>query len=236
MKGRVPGGLLLTVLCAVLLAPGLVAQGEGSLPGLPGSARGAGMGGAGAALVGDAGAIFANPAGLATIHHLAVEGAYEAYPGGTTLSTGALALRVSRFTWGAGAAALGPNYNRADVLGVSSLVFRTGVVALGTSIKYGRETIGGARPRVILLAASTRVRRTDRGRREGMLGTSLLWYENQSGGSRGGGISRTGMTGLPASAVCSSIGISMAPLRTESSSQPETSSSRSENADRKSVV
>ena len=128
MKGRVPGGLLLTVLCDVLLAPALVAQGEGSLPALLGSARGAGMGGAGAALVGDAGAIFANPAGLATIHHLAVEGAYEAYRGGTTLSTGALALRVSRFTWGAGAAALGPNYNRADVLGVSSLVFRTGLV------------------------------------------------------------------------------------------------------------
>ena len=145
MKGRVPGGLLLTVLCDVLLAPGLVAQGEGSLPALLGSARGAGMGGAGAALVGDAGAIFANPAGLATIHHLAVEGAYEAYPGGTTLSTGALALRVNRFTWGAGAAALGPNYNHADLLGVSSLVFRTGIVALGTSIKYGRETIGGAR-------------------------------------------------------------------------------------------
>src|SRR3989449_5814875 len=45
-----------------------------SLAVLPGSARAAGMGGAGAAIVGDAGAIFANPAALATIHHLAVEG------------------------------------------------------------------------------------------------------------------------------------------------------------------
>ena len=67
------------------------------------------MGGAGAAIVGDAGAIFANPAGLATIHHLALEGAYESYPSGVTLSTGALALRVGRFTWGAGAAAVGPS-------------------------------------------------------------------------------------------------------------------------------
>src|SRR4029077_2299361 len=58
---------------------------------------------------------------------------------------GALALRVSRFTWGAGAAALGPTYTQADLLGVSSLVFRTGIVALGTSVKYARETIGGSR-------------------------------------------------------------------------------------------
>lgn len=145
MKGLVPRALLRTVLCGVLFAPPLVAQGEGSLPALLGSVRGAGMGGAGAALVGDAGAIFANPAGLATIHHLAVEGAYESYPAGTTLSTGALALRAGRFTWGAGAAAVGPTYNQADLLGISSLVFRTGLVALGTSIKYARETIGGAR-------------------------------------------------------------------------------------------
>jgi hypothetical protein len=145
MKGHVPRALLRTVLCGVLFAPPLVAQGEGSLPALLGSVRGAGMGGAGAALVGDAGAIFANPAGLATIHHLAVEGAYESYPAGTTLSTGALALRAGRFTWGAGAAAVGPTYNQADLLGISSLVFRTGLVALGTSIKYARETIGGAR-------------------------------------------------------------------------------------------
>src|SRR5207245_2332413 len=145
MKGRVPRALLLTALSDVLLASALVAQGEGSLPALLGSVRGAGMGGAGAALVGDAGAIFANPAGLATIHHVAVEGAYESYPAGNTLSTGALALRVSRFTWGAGAAALGPSYTSADLLGVSSLVFRTGLVALGTFIKYARETIGGAR-------------------------------------------------------------------------------------------
>jgi len=103
------------------------------------------MGGAGAAIVGDAGAIFANPAGLATIHHLALEGAYESYPSGVTLSTGALALRVGRFTWGAGAAAVGPTYTSADLLGVSSLVFRTGLLALGTSAKYARETMAGAR-------------------------------------------------------------------------------------------
>jgi hypothetical protein len=137
--------VLVTLFCNAVLVSSLSAQAVGGIAELPGSARTAGLGGAGAAIVGDASAIFANPAGLATVHHLAVEGSYEAYPSGVTLSTGAVALRVSRFTWGAGAAALGPSYTSADVLGVSSLVFRTGLVALGTSAKYVRETLGGER-------------------------------------------------------------------------------------------
>jgi len=118
---------------------------SGGLAMVSGSARSVGLGGAGAAIVGDAGAIFANPAGLATVHHVAVEGAYEAYPSGVTLSTGAVAVRVNRFTWGAGAAAVGPSYTSADLLGVSSLVYRTGIAALGTSVKYVRETLNGTR-------------------------------------------------------------------------------------------
>src|SRR5207248_1674483 len=45
----------------------------------------------------------------------------------------------------AGAAALGQSYTSADLLGVSSLVFRTGLAAIGTSVKYVRETVAGAR-------------------------------------------------------------------------------------------
>ena len=148
MKGRhdgVPRRLLVTLLCNAAVVSSLSAQAGSLLAVLPGSARAAGMGGAGAAIVGDAGAIFANPAALATVHHLAVEGSYESFPSGATFSTGAVALRVSRFTWGAGAAALGPSYTSADLLGVSTLVFRTGIVALGATAKYARETIGGAR-------------------------------------------------------------------------------------------
>jgi hypothetical protein len=137
--------MLVTLLCNAVWLPSLSAQAEGSLAAVSGSAREVGLGGAGAAIVGDAGAIFANPAGLATVHHLAVEGTYEAYPSGVTLSTGAIAVRVSRFTWGAGAAALGPAYTSADLLGVSSLVYRTGIAALGASVKYVRETLSGAR-------------------------------------------------------------------------------------------
>src|SRR5437899_4382944 len=136
---------LVTLLCNAVAISSLSAQSAGSLGILPGSARAAGMGGAAAAMVGDAGAIVANPAGLATVHHLAIEGSYESYPSGATLSTGALALRVGRFTWGAGAAALGPSYTSADLLGASSLVLRSGIVALGATAKYARETLGGAR-------------------------------------------------------------------------------------------
>jgi hypothetical protein len=142
------GGRVVSVIVALLIGGPpvcLTAQSAGLLAVLPGSARAAGMGGAGAAIVGDAGAIFANPAALATVHHLAVEGSYESFPSGTTLSTGAVALRVSRFTWGAGAAALGPSYTSADLLGASTLVFRTGIVAVGATAKYARETVGGAR-------------------------------------------------------------------------------------------
>ncbi|HYS61151.1 MAG TPA: hypothetical protein VEM27_11205, partial [Gemmatimonadales bacterium] len=86
------GGRVVGLLVALLTARSpvrLTAQSAGTLLAvLPGSARAAGMGGAGAAIVGDAGAIFANPAALATIHHLAVEGSYESFPSGSTLSIG----------------------------------------------------------------------------------------------------------------------------------------------------
>jgi hypothetical protein len=147
MKGRhgVSRRVCVTLLCDAFLASGLAAQSGSVLALTPGSARAAGMGGAGAAIVGDAGAIFANPAGLATVHHLAVESSYEPYPSGGTLATGAVALRVGVFTWGAGAAALGPSFTSADLLGASSLVLRSGMVALGATAKYARETLGGAR-------------------------------------------------------------------------------------------
>jgi hypothetical protein len=140
-----PRRFSVTLFCNALFVSPVTAQAASLLAVVPGSARAAGMGDAGAAIGGDASAVFANAAGLATVHHLAVEASYESYPSGTTLSTGALALRVDRFTWGFGAAALGPSYSAADVVGASALVFRTGLVALGTTVKYVRETVAGSR-------------------------------------------------------------------------------------------
>jgi hypothetical protein len=114
---------------------------------LPGSTRDAGLAGAGAALLGDAAALFANPAGIASVHRLAVEVSYEQYAGGTTFGAGAVALRLGPLTWGAGALALGQPTSSpataADELGVSGLVLRLGMVAIGSSLKYARETVAG---------------------------------------------------------------------------------------------
>jgi len=151
-----------------LIAPAsgrLDGQSEGNvLASLPGSTRAAGLGGAGVALVGDAGALFANPAGIATIRRFAVEGSYEPYLAGTVFSTAAVAMRVGRLTWGFGAQALdygtepiivpdpatggrrgtatGGTFTAADLLAVSSVVYRHGLIALGVSGKYARQQIG----------------------------------------------------------------------------------------------
>lgn len=155
----------LVLLCAA--APAAAAQSEGSvLAAMPASTRSAALGGAGAALVGDAGALFANPAGIATVRRVAVEVAYERYLAGTAFSAAALAIRVGHFDWGFGAQALdygtepeivpdtatggrrgtptGAVFRSADILAATSLVFRRGLLALGASAKYARQTIGGA--------------------------------------------------------------------------------------------
>jgi hypothetical protein len=143
----------------------LTAQTEGSvLTALPGSTRSAALGGAGAALVGDAGAIFANPAGIATIRHLGLEGSWEPYLAGSALATAALALRLTRFTWGFGAQTLdygsepvivpdpatggrrgmatGETFHPYEALAATSLVYRRGFAAFGVTAKYNRQQIG----------------------------------------------------------------------------------------------
>ena len=120
----------------------LTAQIAGDVASIPGSTRSAGLAGAGVALVGDAGSIFANPAAIASIRHVAVEGSYEEYPAGATLSSGAAASGVGPFAYGIGVHVLRPASETGqptDVLALSALVFRFGMIALGTSVKYVRE-------------------------------------------------------------------------------------------------
>src|SRR2546430_5807232 len=107
---------------------------------------GSGRGGGGAARGGGAGAVFATPAGIATIRHLSVEGGYQHFSDGSAVASGALALRAGRLSWGFGAAArdtAGALVRATDLLGLTSLVFRTSLFALGTSVKYVRETLAG---------------------------------------------------------------------------------------------
>ena len=165
MGGRAAVALAVIALLPIGPSAHLTAQTEGSvLTVLPGSTRSAGLGGAGAALVGDAGAMFANPAGIATVRHLSLEGSYEPYLAGSAVSSAAVALRVRRWTWGFGAQALdfgseaeivpdpatggrrgmptGASFHPYEALTTTSLVYRRGFAALGVTAKYNRQQIG----------------------------------------------------------------------------------------------
>lgn len=123
----------------------------------PGSVRFAGLNGAGAALVGFAGTVFTNPAGLATIRHVAIETAYQVGSLDAYTATGALGWRVGQFDLGFGVrrfdlgseaerlvatgVPIGPD-TTSQVLGVGSLVYRFPLVAVGLSAKYFRAYSG----------------------------------------------------------------------------------------------
>jgi hypothetical protein len=117
------------------------------------------MNGAGGALVGDAGAIFSNPAGIATIRHIGIEGGYRSTPSDGSLTAGALAWRFRQFDLGFGVVrmrfgddpAAAPisgipgGENAREHAGVGALVYRFGIVALAGSGKYVRRVVGDER-------------------------------------------------------------------------------------------
>lgn len=131
--------LVFAAFAAALVAP-LSAQAPASIVNvLPPSTRSAAMAGAGVALVGDAGSVFINPSGLATIKVLSLEGAFSPMPAGATLWQGAGAFRVGQFNFGAGAAYLvlpdTADYAN-NVTWVGSADYRYGLLALGLSGRY----------------------------------------------------------------------------------------------------
>jgi hypothetical protein len=157
--GRVASHVLLMVVFSVGSAP-LVAQvSPPAVLSLPGSVRSAGLHGAGAALVGDAGSIFSNPIGIATLRHIALEGTYRRTRFNADAGTAALGWRLSQFDVGLGVAYLsgdsiplvglspGPAGRPYEAMGVGSLVYRFGVIAVGGSIRELRRSSGGVEER-----------------------------------------------------------------------------------------
>lgn len=115
---------------------------------LPPSTRSAAMAGAGVALVGDAGSVFINPSGLATIKVLSLEGVYSPMPGGGQLWQGAAAVRIGQFNLGGGAGYLrlpDTSVVADNVTWVGSADYRVGLVALGASGRYVSVTDSGGR-------------------------------------------------------------------------------------------
>lgn len=154
-----PAPIVAVVLLA--LAPRLGAQEGAGTDGpavlrITPSVRSAAMAGAGAALVGDAGAIFTNPAAVATIGRIGVEAAYHRLQLGASVASGALAVQISQFHLGLGLHALdygeepvvvegvetGQNIRPWEGVGVGALVYRRGVIAAGGAMKYVRQSLG----------------------------------------------------------------------------------------------
>ena len=127
------------------------------------SVREAGLNGAGAALVGDAGAVFHNPAGLATIGHIGLEGGYFQAPFDAYQTTAAFAWRLRQFHFGGGikyfdfgavdeiipdvttggvtGTPTGVQVDASEFLAVGTLVYRFGLLAFGGSAKYVRQRV-----------------------------------------------------------------------------------------------
>lgn len=107
--------------------------------GLPATARYAGLANAGVAVHGDAGALFANPAGISTVRHAGIEGTYHFSEGQGIEASAAGALRIKQFTLGGGAhyLRLDPSSPNADnLLTTGTAVYRYAIFALGVSGKY----------------------------------------------------------------------------------------------------
>lgn len=106
---------------------------------LPVSVRAAGLGGASVALSGDASATFLNPAGLATIRNIAIEGAVQRYPDGSLEGMAAGAFRLFQFDLGGGVHYLRLSDTAAvldNLQWTASGVYRFGLIAFGGTLKY----------------------------------------------------------------------------------------------------
>ncbi len=161
--------VLLTAVVAVSAT--LHAQGAGAGAGAEGpivlqtrsGVREAGLNGAAVALVGDAGAVFNNPAGIATIRHIGLEAGYFQAPFDAYQTVGAFAWRLGQFNFGAGVkyfdfgtepelvadpatggvagVPTGATVRASEFLGVGSLIYRFGMIAFGGSAKLVRQRV-----------------------------------------------------------------------------------------------
>ncbi len=104
--------------------------------------------------MGDAGSIFANPAGLATISNVALEVTYRGAAGRGAVLTGGAGARLRQFDLGVGVKYLGFDSTRLlpftadqpyELEAVGSLIYRFGLMAFGGSVRYVRTSLPSAR-------------------------------------------------------------------------------------------
>lgn len=107
--------------------------------GFPSSVQAAGLAGAGVALPGYAGALFVNPAGIAPIRVLSLEGGFSRRPDHSTYAMLAAATRAGKLNLGLGYRYLlfsadSSTYDNLSWVGAA--VYRLGGIAIGASTKY----------------------------------------------------------------------------------------------------
>lgn len=164
MRRRV-GALLVA---GLLLAGAARAQAPGTTGGvlleIPATARTTALGGACAAIIGDASSVFGNPAGLAPIARTALSVSFERYLADSWLGSAAVAVRVSKFDLGFGihvldfgsdsayvpdpafggdrGLATGATIGAYDALAVGTLTYRHGLLSAGVGFKALQEHVG----------------------------------------------------------------------------------------------
>ncbi len=155
------GGWRRTVLVGLLLGRTAAVEAQDDQPVVlqePATVRSAGLNRAAVALVGDAGSVFANPAGLATIRNVAIESSIRTAPADAYFWTGALAWRLRQFHFGGGVRVfdfgpepgtylpgVAPGTRAREVLAAGSGIYRFGILAFGGTGKYIRRTVGDER-------------------------------------------------------------------------------------------
>jgi len=155
--------------CLGAAAPRARAQATGTTSGavlaIPATTRELGLGGAYAAVIGDVGSIFVNPAGLAPIRTVALGLSYQRYLLGSDLVSAGAAFGAGRFVLGVGAnlldygqdtvyrpdPAFGGDRGLPDPGGamagaysaeaVGSVAYRLGMFAVGVNAKYLKEHV-----------------------------------------------------------------------------------------------
>ncbi|MFI5209624.1 MAG: hypothetical protein ACHQ2E_04185 [Gemmatimonadales bacterium] len=135
---RTAGAVLLATLAG---RPALAQEGATltAFTWLPATTRSAGMAGAGVALNGDAGAVFINPAGLATIRHTSIDANVLQAPDRSVVGRAAGALRLYKFDLGGGLQYLRytqPAPLTDELWWTAAAVYRFGMIALSGNVMY----------------------------------------------------------------------------------------------------
>ncbi len=144
--------------------PALISAQTASTPAIlviPPSVRSAGLGGAAASIIGYAGSVFSNPAGIAPVRILSLEGAVARFDTASTFFSGAAAFRAGRVNLGGGIRYLAYDDGqslRDNLEAQSAATLRVQGIATGLGVGYvSQEDSAGLVSRTLTAAGALTV-------------------------------------------------------------------------------